>query len=56
MCPGEIEVRIGLTPDGKEIELVGVLLADLRWLIFHALTTPTKKVRKEIDKALRKKR
>ncbi|MDO5050077.1 MAG: hypothetical protein Q4D87_09405 [Actinomycetaceae bacterium] len=26
--PGELEVRIGLTPDGMEVELVGTLLAD----------------------------
>lgn len=52
--PGELEVRIGLTSEGREVELVGSLLADGNWLIFHAMTPPTKKVRTEIDKALRR--
>ena len=54
--PGELEVRIGLTPEGREVELVGSLLADGSWLIFHAMTPPTKQVRTEIDKALRRRR
>ena len=52
--PGELEVRIGFDPLGREIEMVGSLLAGGDWLVYHAMTPPTKKVRGEIEKAMRR--
>ena len=47
--PGEREVRMGFDLQGREIEMVGVLLADGAWLICHGLTLPTKKMRTEVE-------
>ncbi len=52
--PGELEVRIGFDRAGREVEMVGSLLASGDWLVFHAMTPPTKKVRKEIENAMRR--
>lgn len=52
--PGELEVRIGLDASGREIEMVGSLLAGGDWLVYHAMTPPTKKVRREIENAMRR--
>lgn len=52
--PGELEVRIGFDPLGREIEMVGSLLAGGDWLVYRAMTPPTKKVRGEIEKAMRR--
>lgn len=49
--PGELEVRIGLDADGREIELVGGLQADGSWLVFHAMRPPTKRTLSEIEHA-----
>lgn len=52
--PGEREVRIGLRPDGREIEMVGALLENGEWLVYHAMTPPTKKTKREIEAAKRR--
>lgn len=43
--PGEQEMRTGYDPRGRYIEMVGVLLADGAWLVYHAMTPPSKKER-----------
>lgn len=52
--PGEQEMRTGYGPRGRYIEMVGVLLADGVWLIYHAMTPPSKKTLKEIESARRR--
>lgn len=52
--PGEQEMRTGYDPHGRYIEMVGVLLADGAWLIYHAMTPPSKKTLKEIESARRR--
>lgn len=52
--PGELEVRIGFDRAGREVEMVGSLLAGGDWLVYHAKTPPTKKVRREIENAMRR--
>lgn len=52
--PGEIEVRIGIDPSGREVEMVGSLIQDVGWLVYHAMRPPTKKVRREIERAMRR--
>ena len=52
--PGELEVRIGVDPLGREVEMVGSLLEDGVWIVYHAKRPPTKKVRNEIEKAMRR--
>ena len=48
------EMRTGYDPRGRYIEMVGVLLADGVWLIYHAMTPPSKKTLKEIESARRR--
>lgn len=50
--PGEEELRIGFDLRARELEMVGVALTD-GWLIFHAMTPPSKKTRNEVRNALR---
>lgn len=52
--PGECEMRTGYDPQGRYIEMVGVLLADGAWLVYHAMTPPSKKTLREIENARRK--
>ncbi len=52
--PGELEVRIGADPSGRQIEMVGSLLPEGEWLVYHAMTPPTKKVLNEISRAMRR--
>ena len=52
--PGEIEVRIGVDPSGREVEMVGSLILGSCWLVYHAMRPPTKKVRREIERAMRR--
>lgn len=52
--PGEVEVRIGIDLCGREVELIGAVLANGDWLVFHAIRPPTKKVCDEIEKARRR--
>lgn len=52
--PGEREMRIATLSDGRQIEMVGVLLADGNWLVYHAMTPPSKKTWLEIDRARRR--
>lgn len=52
--PGEQEMRTGYDPRGRYIEMVGVLLADGVWLIYHAMTPASKKTLKEIESARRR--
>ena len=52
--PGECEMRTGYDPQGRYIEMVGVLLADGAWLIYHAMTPPSKKTLREIENARRR--
>ena len=52
--PAEREVRIGLDSQGRELEMVGVLLDDGSWLIYHAMTPPSKKTEREIEKRRRR--
>lgn len=51
--PGECEMRTGYDPQGRYIEMVGVLLADGAWLVYHAMTPPSKKTLREIENARR---
>lgn len=44
----------GYDPHGRYIEMVGVPLADGVWLIYHAMTPPSKKTLKEIESARRR--
>lgn len=41
------EVRVGFTPDGREVEMLGTLTKD-GWLVFHANSPVTKRVINEI--------
>lgn len=49
--PGERELRIGFDLQGRELEMVGALTTD-GWLVYHAMIPPSKKTRKEIQRAL----
>ena len=44
------EMRIGFDKRGRLLEMVGVLTMD-GWVIYHAMTTPSKKTLNEIEKA-----
>ena len=44
----EREVRLGFDCAGRELEMIGVMLGD-GWLVYHAMTPPSKKMRNEID-------
>jgi len=44
----------GYDPQGRYIEMVGVLLADGAWLVYHAMTPPSKKTLREIENARRR--
>lgn len=48
--PGEQEIRTGFDLKGRELEMVGVLTEE-GWLVYHAMTPPSKKTRKEIRQA-----
>ena len=50
--PGERELRIGYDDRGRLLEMVGVLTEE-GWLVFHAMTPPSKKTEKEITRARR---
>lgn len=52
--PGEQEMRTGYDLHGRYIEMVGVLLTDGVWLVYHAMTPPSKKTLKEIEAARRR--
>lgn len=52
--PGECEMRTGYDLQGRYIEMVGVLLADGAWLVYHAMTPPSKKTLREIENARRR--
>lgn len=52
--PGEREMRTGYDLRGRYIEMVGVLLSNGAWLIYHAMTPPSKKTTREIEKAKRR--
>ena len=52
--PGEREMRTGYDLRGRDVEMVGVLLADGAWLVYHAMTPPSKKTLKEIENARRR--
>lgn len=52
--PGEVEVRIGVDPSGRDVEMVGSLIQDSGWLVYHAMRPPTKKVRREIERGMRR--
>lgn len=51
--PREREIRLGYDLRGRELEMIAVALDDDSWLIYHAFSPPTKKLRKEIDALLR---
>lgn len=46
-------LQIGYDKDGRLIEMVGVLSED-GWLIYHAMTPPSRKTLKELDSAKRR--
>ena len=46
------EIRIGFDLKAREIEMVGVL-SNGDWLVYHAMTPPTKKTYTEMEKARR---
>lgn len=50
--PGETELRVGIDPLGREVEMVGALLADGEWLVYHAVTPPSKRTRQELRRAM----
>ena len=43
-------MRVGFDLKAREIEMVGVLTAD-GWLVYHAMTPPSKKTMDEMAKA-----
>ena len=45
-------LRIGYDQQGKELEMIGTLTED-GWLIYHAMTPPSKKMISEIEKIRR---
>jgi len=49
------EVRVGYDKQGREIEMVGTM-SEGSWLIFHAMTPPSKKMIIELDKIRRNRR
>ena len=51
--PGEVEMRIGYDLRGRRIEMAGRLLED-GWLVYHAMTPPSKKTEREIAEAMRR--
>ena len=51
--PGEREMRVGYDRRGRRIEMVGVLTTD-GWLVYHAMTPPSKKTEREIERASRR--
>jgi hypothetical protein len=44
----EYFVAIGFDKSGRALEMVGLLKADGTWLVYHALTPPTKAVMAEL--------
>lgn len=46
------ELRIGFDLKGRELEMVGILAKD-GWLVYHAMTPPTKKTYAEMERARR---
>ena len=52
--PGELEVRVGVDSVGRQVEMVGSLLSGGEWLVYHAMTPPTKKVLNEINYLIRR--
>ena len=46
--PGDRELRIGFDKQGRELEMVGVVLAIGDTLVYHAMTPPSKKTRREV--------
>lgn len=44
------EMRIGFDRKGRLLEMVGVLTVD-GWVVYHAMTPPSKKTLSEIEKA-----
>ena len=49
------EARIGFDQKGRELEMVGSK-SDGEWLVFHAMTPPTKKMHAEMERARRNSR
>jgi hypothetical protein len=45
-------LRVGHDRQGRELEMVGALLED-GWLVFHAMTPPSKKTLSELDRIRR---
>ena len=52
--PTEREVRIRFDLRGRELEMVGVQLGDGSWLVYHAMTPPSKKTKREMAKKKRR--
>ncbi len=40
---------VGVDGNGRLIEMIGVRLIDGLWLIYHAMTPPSKKILSELD-------
>lgn len=51
--PRERELRIGFDKRGRELEMVGVILETGDTLVYHAMTPPSKKTRREVDRLKR---
>lgn len=51
---GEFEVRVGVDSVGRQVEIVGSLPSGGEWLVYHAMTPPTKKVLNEINYRIRR--
>lgn len=49
----EREVRVGFDARGREIEMVGAMSGG-EWLVYHAMTPPSKKTKSEIERAMRR--
>ena len=54
--PGEREMRVGFDAHGRKIEMVGALMSDGTWLVYHAMTPPSEKTEKELRNAKRARR
>ena len=49
----EREMRIGFDAQGRELEMAGAMSGG-EWLVYHAMTPPSKKTRAEIERSMRR--
>lgn len=49
----ERELRLGFDKSARQLEMIGILSGG-EWLVYHAMTPPTQKFLKEIERATRR--